>query len=166
MPKTKPAPAAAPEPAQAEEAAPAQEPAEQEPQRPPTSRICVKNLPKYVDDRRLREHFAAKGEVTDSKVMRTRWAGADERRQQGSRPAPGRRRRPLLERRPLPPQQLAAAPHWMCRRDGKSRCFGFVGFRTPADAEAAVKYFDRSFFDTMRLAVEVRLAVQGADVHQ
>ncbi|PRW58148.1 Multiple RNA-binding domain-containing 1 [Chlorella sorokiniana] len=110
MPKTKPAPAAAPEPAQAEEPEPAQEPAEQEPQRPPTSRICVKNLPKYVDDRRLREHFAARGEVTDAKVMRT--------------------------------------------RDGKSRCFGFVGFRTPADAEAAVKYFDRSFFDTMRLAVE------------
>lgn len=41
-------------------------------QRPPTSRLCVKNLPKYVDDRRLREHFAAKGEVTDAKVMRTR----------------------------------------------------------------------------------------------
>lgn len=39
---------------------------------PPTSRICVKNLPKYVDDRRLREFFAAKGEVTDAKVMRTR----------------------------------------------------------------------------------------------
>jgi len=93
MPKTKPAPAAAPEPAQAEEAAPAQEPAEQEPQRPPTSRICVKNLPKYVDDRRLREHFAAKGEVTDSKVMRTRWAGADDGRQQGRRLLPSRRRR-------------------------------------------------------------------------
>lgn len=41
-------------------------------------------------------------------------------------------------------------------RDGKSRCFGFVGFRSPAEAEAAVKYFNRSFFDTMRLAVEVR----------
>jgi multiple RNA-binding domain-containing protein 1 len=37
-----------------------------------TSRVCVKNLPKYVDDARLREHFAAKGEVTDAKVMRTR----------------------------------------------------------------------------------------------
>ena len=39
---------------------------------PPTSRICVKNLPKYVDEARLREHFAAKGEVTDAKIMRTR----------------------------------------------------------------------------------------------
>ena len=39
---------------------------------PPSSRICVKNLPKYVDEARLREHFTAKGEVTDSKIMRTR----------------------------------------------------------------------------------------------
>jgi RNA recognition motif-containing protein len=37
-----------------------------------TSRIIVKNLPKHVDERRLREHFSAKGEVTDAKVMRTR----------------------------------------------------------------------------------------------
>lgn len=44
----------------------------EQPERPPTSRICVKNLPKYVDDRRLREHFAAKGEVTDAKVMHAR----------------------------------------------------------------------------------------------
>lgn len=56
---------------------------------------------------------------------------------------------------PLPHLLLLLLPRAWCR-DGKSRCFGFVGFRTPADAEAAVKYFDRSFFDTMRLAVEVR----------
>lgn len=37
-----------------------------------TSRIIVKNLPKHVDESRLREHFSAKGEVTDAKVMRTR----------------------------------------------------------------------------------------------
>ena len=38
---------------------------------PKTSRIIVKNIPKHVDERRLREHFSAKGEVTDAKVMRT-----------------------------------------------------------------------------------------------
>lgn len=35
------------------------------------SRICVKNLPKYVAEDRLREYFSQKGEVTDAKIMRT-----------------------------------------------------------------------------------------------
>ncbi|KAI3433825.1 hypothetical protein D9Q98_003629 [Chlorella vulgaris] len=104
----------------ADGAAPPQAPAEhpQEPEEhPATSRICVKNLPKYVDDRRLREHFAAKGEVTDAKVMRT--------------------------------------------RDGKSRCFGFVGFRSPVEAEAALRYFSKSFLDTMRLDIEEKKKGRG-----
>ena len=37
----------------------------------PSSRLCIKNLPKHVDAARLREHFAARGEVTDAKVLRT-----------------------------------------------------------------------------------------------
>ncbi|KAJ4969389.1 hypothetical protein NE237_016090 [Protea cynaroides] len=36
------------------------------------SRICVKNIPKYVGDDRLREFFSQKGEVTDAKLMRTK----------------------------------------------------------------------------------------------
>ncbi|KAL9247877.1 hypothetical protein vseg_021259 [Gypsophila vaccaria] len=35
------------------------------------SRICVKNLPKYVTEDRLKEFFSQKGEVTDAKLMRT-----------------------------------------------------------------------------------------------
>ena len=38
-----------------------------------TSRLCVKGLPKYVSEARLREHFSAKGEVTDAKVVRSRY---------------------------------------------------------------------------------------------
>lgn len=38
----------------------------------PSSRLCIKNLPKYVTEARLREHFSAKGEVTDVKVLKTR----------------------------------------------------------------------------------------------
>uniref|UniRef100_A0A6N2K351 RRM domain-containing protein n=1 Tax=Salix viminalis TaxID=40686 RepID=A0A6N2K351_SALVM len=35
------------------------------------SRICVKNLPKYIAEDRLRDFFSQKGEVTDAKIMRT-----------------------------------------------------------------------------------------------
>jgi multiple RNA-binding domain-containing protein 1 len=36
------------------------------------SRVCVKNLPPDADASRLREHFSARGEVTDAKILRTR----------------------------------------------------------------------------------------------
>jgi len=40
---------------------------------PPSSRLCVKNVPKHlVDSARLREHFARQGEVTDCKILKTR----------------------------------------------------------------------------------------------
>jgi multiple RNA-binding domain-containing protein 1 len=39
----------------------------------PTSRVCVKNLPAYVSDDRLRALFAAQADVTDVKIMRTRY---------------------------------------------------------------------------------------------
>ncbi|RUP46895.1 hypothetical protein BC936DRAFT_146406 [Jimgerdemannia flammicorona] len=35
------------------------------------SRLIVKNLPKYLTDERLREHFASQGDVTDAKLMKT-----------------------------------------------------------------------------------------------
>ena len=40
--------------------------------------------------------------------------------------------------------------------EGLSRQFGFVGFRTPEEAQAALQYFNCSFIDTYRLACEVR----------
>ena len=43
-------------------------------------------------------------------------------------------------------------------RDGRSRLFGFVGFRTTEQAEDAVRYFNRTFMDTSRLTVEVNEA--------
>lgn len=42
----------------------------------------------------------------------------------------------------------------MCR-DGKSRQFGFVGFRTEEEAEEARKFFNKSFLDTCRIVCEV-----------
>ena len=37
-----------------------------------TSRLIVKGLPKYADEKRVKEHFSTHGQVTDVKVMRTR----------------------------------------------------------------------------------------------
>jgi multiple RNA-binding domain-containing protein 1 len=39
---------------------------------PISTRLCVKGLPKYVNEKRLKEHFAAKGAVTDVKILRTK----------------------------------------------------------------------------------------------
>ncbi|GIL52539.1 hypothetical protein Vafri_8379 [Volvox africanus] len=77
---------------------------------PPSSRLCVKNFPKYVDEARLKEFFSAKGEVTDVKVLRT--------------------------------------------KDGRSRQLGFIGFKSVDEAAAALRYYNRSYMDTAKLAVE------------
>ncbi|KAJ2162003.1 Multiple RNA-binding domain-containing protein 1 [Coemansia sp. RSA 552] len=36
-----------------------------------SSRVIVKNLPKHINERQFREHFAAKGEITDVKLIYT-----------------------------------------------------------------------------------------------
>ncbi|XP_028804879.1 multiple RNA-binding domain-containing protein 1 [Neltuma alba] len=84
------------------------------------SRICVKNLPKYVAEDRLRDLFSQKGEITDVKLMRT--------------------------------------------KDGKSRQFCFIGFRTEDEAKEAIKYFNRSYLDTCRITCEVARKVGDPDM--
>jgi RNA recognition motif-containing protein len=41
------------------------------------------------------------------------------------------------------------------KRDGTSRCFGFVGFKTDAEAAAAQRWFDRTFIGSARISVEI-----------
>ncbi|KAL1936134.1 hypothetical protein VTP01DRAFT_268 [Rhizomucor pusillus] len=82
------------------------------------SRIIVKNLPKYLTEEQLKDHFAAKGQVTDAKLMRT--------------------------------------------SDGKSRRFGFVGYKDEKSAQEAIEYFNNSFIDTSRISVSKALP-KGAD---
>lgn len=99
------------------------------------TRLCVKNLPKHCDGARLREHFAARGEVTDAKILRTRC----EQRGCAS----------------VSPADVQGAS------DGRSRQIAFVGFKTAAQASEAVRYFNRSFMDTSRLEVAVRLLLRA-----
>ncbi|GEQ69013.1 hypothetical protein JCM33374_g2683 [Metschnikowia sp. JCM 33374] len=43
----------------------------------------------------------------------------------------------------------------MKKRNGESRQFAFIGYKSGADAEKAVKYFDRTFIDTAKIEVSV-----------
>ncbi|XP_064986006.1 multiple RNA-binding domain-containing protein 1-like [Musa acuminata AAA Group] len=86
------------------------------------SRLCIKNLPKYVNEDRLREFFSQKGEVTDAKLMRT--------------------------------------------KDGKSRQFAFIGFRTEREAEDALNYFNNSYMDTLKITCEVARRVGDPNIHR
>lgn len=49
----------------------------------------------------------------------------------------------------------------MKKRNGESRQFAFVGYKSQEDADRAVKYFNRSFIDTAR--IEVQIAKTFAD---
>lgn len=49
-------------------------------------------------------------------------------------------------------------------RDGKTRRFGFVGFRSDAAAEAAVKYFDTSFINSTKISVAVAMTFTDPNV--
>jgi|GEM_PF-1418667 len=80
----------------------------------PSSRLCVKNVPKYADEKRVRAFFSSNGcHVTDAKVLKT--------------------------------------------SSGISRQIAFVGFKTESDSEKALKYFDKAFFDTCKMAVSFAL---------
>ena len=105
------------------------------------SRLCVKGLPKYVSEARLREHFSAKGEVTDAKVVRSKYDLCFA----------------SLLGLTAPSFVAVSDAIWgadSCR-DGTSRQFGFVGFRSAEEATDARNYFNRTFIDTSRISISV-----------
>lgn len=81
----------------------------------PSSRIIVKNLPKWASEERLRKHFGSKGQITDIKMMYT--------------------------------------------RSGIFRRFAYIGFASADEAQAAIRYFDRTFIDTARIEADFALPV-------
>lgn len=52
----------------------------------------------------------------------------------------------------------------MKRPDGTSRRFGFVGYRTDAEAQAARAYFDRTYIDTSRISVAIARQVNDEEL--
>jgi RNA recognition motif-containing protein len=50
--------------------------------------------------------------------------------------------------------QAHTHPSPMLHRDGQSRQMAFVGFKTEKDAQAALSYFNNSYMDTFKVAVE------------
>jgi hypothetical protein len=68
---------------------PQQEPLPALAEEPPTSRLCIKNIPKYLPEQRLKDHFSVKGQVTDIKILKTRSAAAAGWPQPQSKPQHG-----------------------------------------------------------------------------
>jgi RNA recognition motif-containing protein len=58
---------------------------------------------------------------------------------------------------------LSRVPKNIQCREGHSRCFGFVGFKTPEEAAAALKYFNKSVLDTSRLEVSLAESFKTID---
>lgn len=75
------------------------------------SRLIIKNLPKSIKEERLRSIFAAKGEITDLRLVYT--------------------------------------------KEGKFRCFGFVGFKDESVATKVLNYFNNTYIDTSKIHVEI-----------
>jgi RNA recognition motif-containing protein len=59
----------------------------------------------------------------------------------------------------------AAAAHLSHRgvgvhSDGRSRLFGFVGYRTEKEAKAAMNFFNNTFIDTSKISIEMARPVR------
>ncbi|CAB4276677.1 unnamed protein product [Prunus armeniaca] len=52
----------------------------------------------------------------------------------------------------------------MRTKEGKSRQFAFIGFRTESEAEEAMKYYNRSFLDTCRITCEIARKVGDPEI--
>ena len=85
-----------------------------------TSRILVKNLPKYITQERLKSHFSSHGTITDLKLIKT--------------------------------------------KTGNSRRFCYIGFKTDQEGLDAVKYYNNTFMDTMKISVEIAFSIGNESI--
>jgi multiple RNA-binding domain-containing protein 1 len=130
-----------------------------------TSRLIVKNLPKYLKDDRFRQHFSEHFEVTDAKVLRTKYVDVLLRCMAlGCHPTLACSLLcALCLCSTLRVKVLCAATvstPSTTHRGGKSRRFGYVGFKTADDAERAREYFNGTFVDTCKISADFALPVR------
>jgi multiple RNA-binding domain-containing protein 1 len=85
-----------------------------------SSRILVKNLPKYITQERLKSLFSSHGTITDVKLIKT--------------------------------------------ATGNSRRFCYIGFKTDQEGLDAVKYFNNTFIDTMKISVEIAFSIGNESI--
>jgi len=90
-----------------------------------TTRVIVKNIPSYINEKRLREHFGKCGEVTDCKIMTLKVENENN---------------DLFDDN---------------KKQGKSRGFCFIGFKLSTEAQKCIKSMRNTYLDTNRIAVEM-----------
>jgi RNA recognition motif-containing protein len=102
------------------------------------SRIIVKGLPPYLDETGLRKCFLANPNLTDITDVIVKKTGF----------------------RSWPHSCfIFSSLHPLYFRRGKSRQFGFIGFKDNSTAQEAVDYFNHTFIGTSRITVELAKAV-------
>ena len=100
-----------------------------------SSRVCVKQLPNNVTEKSVREHFGSHGDITDLKLLSTRYGSTWFR--------------------------LRFAFHLaFFYSSGRSRHMAFIGFKTPSDADSVVAHFNKTFFGASKLVVEKAVPVR------
>lgn len=106
----------------------------------------MKNIPKHITEARLKAHFATKGEVTDVKIMKTKYVTV------------------VVELAGILLYFSGVAPlsaRSVLFRDGRSRKFGFIGFTSVDAAKEAKMYFDNTYVDTSKISIEYALPVRS-----
>jgi multiple RNA-binding domain-containing protein 1 len=91
-----------------------------------------------MKEERLRQHFGQRGEVTDVKIMKTAYAISN----------------------CFCDFSAFIYLYIKSRSDGRSRLFGFIGFRTEKEAKAAMNFFNNTFIDTSKISVEMARPVR------
>ena len=92
-----------------------------------------------MTDQKFRDVFGSFGDVTDVKIMKTRYK--------------------LIQKQINIIIYFIISDDLYFGSDGRSRRFGFVGFRSEREARNAKDHFNNTYIDTAKIIVEFALPV-------